>query len=280
MSSGAERTDSDGPPVPESEFGRIPGRLRAGFSGERGRGDVNPFVDRIQEFRPWVVVGEDAAGFKGRWRAEIGAAPDAPLVLEIGPGNGFFFRDLVARRPDAGFVGVEIRFKRVWMTAKKALDHGLRNFRVMHQSFGYLDTYFGEGELTEVYINHPDPWPKGKHHKHRLLQPTFAAMLASRLAPGGLIQVQSDFAPYGPLATAVFDNEMWERVAFTADLHGAPTDDVDAVSLRADHITTNYESKKIIEGERIFVGRWRRTAAPARRPTPAEEAAAVASVTP
>ncbi len=273
-----ERRDSDGPVVPESEFGRIPGRLRAGFSSERGRREVNPFVDKIQEFRPWVVVGEDAEGFKGRWREVMGVGQEAPLVLEIGPGNGFFFRDLAARRPEAAVVGVEIRFKRVWMTAKKALDAGCTNFRVMHQSFGYLDTYFDTGELTEVYINHPDPWPKGKHHKHRLLQPTFGAMLASRLAPGGLVQVQSDFVPYGPLSRSVFANEMWERVAHTADLHGAPDDDPDAVLLRTDHITTNYESKKILEGERIFVGRYRRTSAPARRPTAAEELAALDAV--
>jgi len=260
--------------VPESEFGRIPGRLRAGFSSERGRAEVNPFVDRIQEFKPWVVVGQEAASFKGRWRAEIGVNPDATLVLEIGPGNGFFFRDLAAKRPEAAFVGVEIRFKRVWMTAKKALDRGLANFRVMHQSFGYLDTYFDEGELDEIYINHPDPWPKGKHHKHRLLQPTFGAMLASRVAPGGIVQVQSDFVPYGPLSASVFGNEMWEQVAFTSDLHGE-ADDGDAALLRVDHIATNYETKKIGEGERIFVGRWRRTAAPARRPTQAEERAAV-----
>ena len=270
--SSERRSDSDGPLIPDSEYGRIPGRLRAGFSSERGRAEVNPFVDRIQELRPWVVVGEEAATFKGGWRAQIGVAADAPLILEIGPGNGFFFRDLVAAQPDAGFVGVEIRFKRVWMTAKKALDRGLSNFRVMHQSFGYLDTYFGAGELTGVYINHPDPWPKDRHHKHRLLQPTFAAMLASRLAPGGSVQVQSDFAPYGPLACAVFDTELWERVAFTPDLHGG--DDADSALLRVDHIATNYENKKVAIGEPIMVGRWRRTDAPARRPTAAEEQAA------
>ena len=269
MSNGEKRCDNDGPPVQESEFGRIPGRLRAGFSSDRGRAEVNPFVARIQELKPWVVVGEEAADLKGRWREEIGAAPEAPLVLEIGTGNGFFFRDLAATRPDGGFVGVEIRFKRVWMTATKALERGLTNFRVMHQSFGYLDTYFAAGELDGIYINHPDPWPKDRHHKHRILQPTFAAMLASRLAPGGTVQVQSDFAPYGPLACAVFDNELWERVAFTADLHGADT--ADSALLRAGHIATNYEMKKLKIGEAIVVGRWRRTAAPARRPTDGEE---------
>jgi tRNA (guanine-N7-)-methyltransferase len=261
--------------VEKSRFGRIPGRLRDGFTS-KGRVDINPYVDRIHELEPFVVTGEKAASFRGGWRAEIGVAPDAPLVLEIGPGNGIFFRDLIATNPAAGFVGIEIRFKRVWMTGRKAMDTGLTNFRVMHQSFGYLDGYFEEGEVTDVYINHPDPWPKDRHHKHRLIQPSFAALLASRVAAGGVVQLQSDFAPYGPLALEVFGTEMWRPVAFTADLHGGS--DPDSETLRHGHIQTNYERKKVEAGERIMVARFVRTGEPARPPTPAEEDAARAAV--
>ncbi len=261
--------------VDDSPFGKIPGRLREAFSSERGRSEVNPYVNKIHELHPYVVPGEEAAAFCGRWRDEIGVAEDAPLVLEIGPGNGFFFRDLVGQRPDAAFVGVEIRYKRVWLTGKKARDAGHTNFRVMHQSFGYLDTYFAEDEISEVWINHPDPWPKDRHHKHRLLQPTFAALLASRVAPGGMVQVQSDFAPYGPLARAVFATEMWEELAFTADLHGG---DGHAALLLQGHIATNYERKKVAAGEPIMIARFRRTTAAARPPTEEEERAARASI--
>lgn len=257
--------------VEDSTFGKIPGRLREPFSSEKGRAEVNPYVKKIHELKPWVVVGEEAAAFKGRWREEIGVNQGAPLILEIGPGNGFFFRDLTGVRPEAGFIGIEIRYKRVWLTGKKALDAGRRNFRVIHQSFGYLDTYFDERELTEVYINHPDPWPKDRHHKHRLLQPSFGALLASRVAPGGTVQVQSDFAPYGPLARSVFGNEMWEELAFTADLHGGHGH---AEQLLVGHIPTNYERKKVDAGEPIMVARFRRTAEPARSPTEAEDQAA------
>ncbi|MCO4773584.1 MAG: molybdenum cofactor biosynthesis protein MoaE [Deltaproteobacteria bacterium] len=276
----ARPTDEGQPPMPDaqpkiiedSEFGRIPGRLREEFSSDRGRAEVNPYVNRIHELEPWVVPGQKASDFRGAWRTEIGVSEDAPLVLEIGPGNGFFFRDLTGLRPDAGFIGIEIRYKRVWMTGKKALDAGRRNFRVIHQSFGYLDTYFAEAELSEVFINHPDPWPKDRHHKHRLLQPTFGALLASRVAAGGEVQVQSDFAPYGPLALSVFGSEMWERVAFTADLHGG--EDTDSALLREGHVPTNYEHKKVGLGVPIMVARFRRTAEPARPPTPEEEEAA------
>jgi len=282
MADTSDRTDESSPSDPEprdlvddSRFGKIPGRLREAFSSERGRSDVNPYVNKIHELHPYVVPGEEAAAFRGRWRDEIGADADAPLVLEIGPGNGFFFRDLVGQRPDAAFVGVEIRYKRVWLTGKKARDAGHTNFRVMHQSFGYLDTYFDEGEITEVWINHPDPWPKDRHHKHRLLQPSFAALLASRVSHGGVVQVQSDFAPYGPLARAVFDNEMWEELAFTADLHGG---DGHAALLLEGHIATNYERKKVAAGEPIMIARFRRTTADARPPTEEEERAARASI--
>jgi|GEM_PF-19213 len=251
--------------IEESEFGRIPGRQREAFNSAHGRVEVNPFVARIHELAPWVIPGDDATAFKGRWREEIGVEADAPLVLEIGPGNGFFFRDLTGVRPEAAFVGIEIRYKRVFLTGKKALDAGRRNFRVIHHSFGYLDTYFAPAELSEVYINHPDPWPKERHHKHRLIQPSFAALLASRVRPGGLVQVQSDFAPYGPLTLDVFGTAMWEPIAFTADLHNKG--DADSTLLLQGHIPTNYERKKRKIGEPIMVARLRRTDVPATAPT-------------
>ena len=262
--------------IKESEYGRIPGRLRETFQSGKGRPEINPYVKRIHELAPWVVPGEKAARFKGGWRSEIGVPEDAPLILEIGPGNGFFFRDLCGTDPNSGFVGIEIRFKRVFLTGSKAKQAGRTNFRVIHQSFGYLDTYFAEGELTGVFINHPDPWPKDRHHKHRLLQPSFAALLSSRVRAGGTVQVQSDFAPYGPLSRSVFDNEMWSPLAFTADLHGGQ--DADSATLRQGHIPTNYERKKVEAGEPIMVSRFERTHEPPRPPTADEEEAARQSV--
>ena len=67
------------------------------FRSDRARAELNPFVERIQEFRPWTVLAEEAPDFRGSWRQQMGLAQDAELVLEIGPGNGFFFAEICGR---------------------------------------------------------------------------------------------------------------------------------------------------------------------------------------
>ena len=219
----------------------------------------------FRELAPWTVAAEDAPERRGAWRKEIGKPVDAPLILEIGPGNGFFFRDLASSRPHAAIVGVEIRFRRVYLTAKKALEAGARNVRVVHQTVSNLSDLFAPGEVDEVWINHPDPWPKERHHKHRLLRPDFTDLVAEVLRPNGLLWLKSDFEPYGPLAHEVLTEPLWSLEAFTSDLHGGGAD---AAPLLAGNIETNYERKKRKTGSKILLGRWRRTdAAITPRPT-------------
>ncbi len=194
------------------------GRFR--FRSARGRADLNPYVDRVKEHGSWVLTAEQAEQQAGNWRKLFGCLDDVPLLLEIGPGNGFFFSNLAARFPEAAVVGVEIRFKRVWLTANKARQAGLKNFRLIHHHSGYLDLLFAARELDAVFVNHPDPWPKERHHKHRLLQPAFADLLSRSLRPRGEVWIKSDFSPYGPLAREVFTAPGWQEIAYTDDLHG------------------------------------------------------------
>ena len=229
------------------------------FRSERGRADLNPYVDRIHEFAPYTVLAEDSVASRGRWREEIGV--QGPLILEIGPGNGFFFRAVCERFAHCALVGLEIRFKRVYLTARKARQAGLTNLRVVHHHSGYLGDVFAPRELNAVFINHPDPWPKDRHHKHRLLQPEFGALLADLVQPGGEVWVQSDFTPYGPLAREVFGTEAWEPIAYTDDLHGDAqqllANPPDCAFWAAD-IQTNYEEKSIRKGETIVLAGFRR----------------------
>jgi tRNA (guanine-N7-)-methyltransferase len=231
------------------------------FRSDRGRADVNPYVTKFRELAPWTIAAEDACAIRGRWREEIGKPTSAPLILEIGPGNGFFFRELAKRHPEAALVGVEIRFKRVYLTAKKALEAKADNFRVVHQTVGNLLDLFGAWELDEVWINHPDPWPKDRHHKHRLIRPDFTDRIAEVLRPGGALWLKSDFEPYGPLAHEVLRPPLWTVEEFTADLHGG-----DAGALLDGNIETNYERKKRQAGSKILLGRWRRGAELSPRP--------------
>ncbi|MBJ96275.1 MAG: hypothetical protein CMP23_17575 [Rickettsiales bacterium] len=232
------------------------------FSSERGRADLNPYVDRIGEHGKLVLTAEKAEQQRGQWRSLLGRSEACPLLLEIGPGNGFFFAELIARFPAAALLAVEIRFKRVWLTADKAKRTKLDNFRVIHHHSGYLDLLFEPGELDAVFINHPDPWPKERHHKHRLLQKSFAEQLATQLRPQGEVWIKSDFDPYGPLAREVFSASHWHEIAYTEDLHGAGSQLLKKAPAKsrfwcADS-ETNYERKSRKKGARITVAGYRR----------------------
>lgn len=233
------------------------------FRSDRGRADLNPYVDRIHEYAPWAMTAEQAEEVRGGWRAQVGATADAPLLLEIGPGNGFFFRELCRRHADAAVVGIEIRFKRVWLTARKARQEGLENFRVLHHHACHLEDLFEAGELSAVHVNHPDPWPKDRHHKNRLLSPAFRERLERLLQVGGEFWLKSDFEPYGPLVQELMASDGWQQIAFSADLHGP-----DGEALRAAppahsrwweaDIVTNYERKSLEQGRRILLAGYRR----------------------
>lgn len=232
------------------------------FNSNRGRADLNPYVDKLDEYGPYAMTSEQGEAVGRDWQGAIGLPPDAPLLLEIGPGNGFFFREVARRWPEAALVGVEVRFKRVWLTARKAREWDLTNFRSVHHHSGHLPDLFAPGSLSVVYVNHPDPWPKERHHKHRLLQPSFAATLAALLRPGGEVWVKSDFPVYGPLARDVFAAEGWSPIAYTEDLHGQrpewrETAPAGAVWWAGD-LMTNYERKTLKKGERIAVAGFRR----------------------
>jgi tRNA (guanine-N7-)-methyltransferase len=245
---------------------------RFSFRSSKGRADLNPYVERIAEHGEMVLTAEQAEEQRGCWRALIGRDEKAPLFLEIGPGNGFFFADLISRFPKAAALAVEIRFKRVWLTADKARRSGKDNFRVIHHHSGYLDLLFSPGELDAVYVNHPDPWPKERHHKHRLLQPSFANSLASYLRPGGEIWVKSDFSPFGPLTREVFSGDNWKELAYTTDLHAEGQQLLNQAPPGAQfwcaNSETNYERKSRRKGETIMLAGYRLASLDEDHPSP------------
>jgi tRNA (guanine-N7-)-methyltransferase len=247
--------DPGEPTVPPSRFGPLPGRTPYPFRSLRGQVDVNPYVGRIHELKPWVVLAEEAETSREHWRAQCGLGDEAPLHLEIGPGSGHFLTALAARERHAAVVGVEIRFKRVWLTADKARAQGLDHVRVVHHHAGYLDQFVGDGEVSALWVSHPDPWPKERHEKNRILQPSVVALWRSLLAPGGIVTLKTDHPPYGPLALALFADG-WDEVGYTADLHASA--DPFARAYLAENIETSYERKKRAEGCAITVARFAR----------------------
>jgi len=124
-------------------------------------------------------------------------ARQAGLVVEIGFGNGEALASMAEAEPDKNFVGIEVHEPGVGRLLRRLAHSGLDNVRVaMRDAVDVLEQQCPTGSVSEFRIYFPDPWPKKRHHKRRLIQPTFVAHLAERLTPGGLLHLATDWAPY------------------------------------------------------------------------------------
>ncbi|MBU0549889.1 tRNA (guanosine(46)-N7)-methyltransferase TrmB [Myxococcota bacterium] len=117
----------------------------------------------------------------------------APLALEIGFNRGRFLRALAERFPERDHVGIEIRRRYPWVLAHTLAEAGPENVRIIWgDGKALLPSLFGEGSVSHLYINFPDPWWKSRHAKRRLVDSTFAARTHELLAPEGRVWVKSD----------------------------------------------------------------------------------------
>jgi tRNA (guanine-N7-)-methyltransferase len=121
----------------------------------------------------------------------------APCSLEIGFGNGEHLLAQALRRPECNFVGVEVHRPGIGRLLLGVEAQGLSNVRLIcHDAVEVLERQVTAGSLDEIVILFPDPWPKKRHHKRRLLQPPFAERLALCLKPAGVLRLATDWEPY------------------------------------------------------------------------------------
>lgn len=197
---------------------RAPGRKP--FTVEPGHRAVRSFVLRQGRFTPaqqrafdalWPRFGLDCEP------AGSGSAPrdfdavfgrSAPRVLEIGFGNGEALRFGAAHDPVRDFIGIEVHAPGVGRLLNGLEADGLGNVRVYHHdAVEVLAAEIADASLDEVRIYFPDPWHKKRHHKRRLVQPAFVALLLRKLAPGGRLHLATDWQDYAEQMWDVLDAE-------------------------------------------------------------------------
>lgn len=121
----------------------------------------------------------------------------APRVLEIGFGMGETTAAVAQAQPDRDFLGIEVHGPGVGSLLKRADELGLTNLRVIrHDATEVVAAMIPHGSLAAIHVFFPDPWPKKRHHKRRLLKPAFVHELALRLAPDGYLHVATDWDEY------------------------------------------------------------------------------------
>src|SRR5690349_10505422 len=154
----------------------------------------------------WVIPDEtvDVPGFSlSAWFGR-----DAPLIVEIGSGIGEATAELAAARPECNVLAIEVWRPGVAHALGLIAEAGADNVRLIGvDAVWSLEHLFAPGSLEEVWTFFPDPWPKKKHHKRRLVDPAFAQLVASRLRPGGCWRLATDWAHYAGQMREVLDAE-------------------------------------------------------------------------
>jgi tRNA (guanine-N7-)-methyltransferase len=136
------------------------------------------------------------------------AGPTAPLVVEVGSGDGETVTALAPRRPDRDVLAVEVWRPGLASTFSRLERAGVGNVRALAlDAVWVLEHLLGEGSVAELWTFFPDPWPKARHHKRRLVTPAFAALAASRLAPGASWRLATDWPAYAEQMVEVLDAE-------------------------------------------------------------------------
>ncbi len=164
----------------------------------------------------WPDYGIDrpASGEGIDWRQAFGR--DAPLWLEIGFGNGDALRQIAALHRQINCLGIEVHRPGVGHLLQGLAQDGLTNVRVLRADAAeVLREHVADATFERVLVFFPDPWPKKRHHKRRLIQPSVAAELARVLAPGGHLHLATDWPDYAEHMHAVLEAE--PRFANAAD---------------------------------------------------------------
>ncbi len=191
--------------TPGFDLNPVPVRLRTVRSFGSGRGRVTPAQERSYQHDfpryavPFRAQPTDPGACFGR---------EAPLVLEIGFGMGETTATIAAAHPELNFLAVEVFAAGIGSLAMRLARLGLGNVRIIeHDAVEVVRDMLPPASLAAVHIFFPDPWPKARHHKRRLIAPQFIANLALRLCPGGIMHCATDWQNYAEQMMQVLTQE-------------------------------------------------------------------------
>ncbi len=161
---------------------------------------------RITTDYPDIVIPQDAVEEKTPIPAHFGN--DQPLEVDVGSGKGRFILARAAEHPDTNYWGLDRQFGRILRTARKAHRLGLQNVRLARvDAVQGIESLLPDGSVTTFYIFFPDPWPKRRHHRRRLICPEFLDLLHRKMTASGCVHFATDHQDYGKVVSACFADD-------------------------------------------------------------------------
>lgn len=197
--------------------------------------------EKLYSYAPWVVL--EPYEYKGRWQ-EVFAKPQ-PLALEIGMGRGNFIFEMAKTHPEMNFLGLEV-IEEVLNEAIERMEQrgGVpENLRFIWINAQNLADIFAKDELSAIYLNFSDPWPKNRHSKRRLTHSNFLKQYEEILKDGGLLQQKTDSRELFEFSLNELAERKWQFKKISLDLYR---------KLPEDNIPTEYEAKFVKQGLPIY----------------------------
>lgn len=185
---------------------------------------------------------QNASEYKGNWNTLF--ENNHPIHIEIGMGKGQFIIALAQQNPSINYIGIEMYTSVLYRALQKLEDLNLPNLRFICENAVILPEVFSEGEISRIYLNFSDPWPKDRHAKRRLTSKEFLARYESFLAKNGHIEFKTDNVSLFDFSLEEAKASNWNLRAFTYDLHH------DSL-LNEGNVMTEYEKKFSAKGQAI-----------------------------
>jgi tRNA (guanine-N7-)-methyltransferase len=188
---------------------------------------------------------------KGKWRAEH-FKNDHPVTVELACGRGEYAVGLGKLFPDRNYVGVDIKGERIWKGSTLAVEQNLSNVAFLRTQILFIENFFDEGEIDEVWMTFPDPRPRKRDIKRRITSPRFLDVYKKLVSPGGIIRLKTD-------NTGLFEYTL-EELSLRDDIEDLVfTSNLYASELQPEcfDIRTRYEEEFSAKGETIKYLRFR-----------------------
>lgn len=200
-------------------------------------------IRRFAEFKTFPNCFDYPYHLKGKWHKDY-FKNNNPIVLELACGKGEYTVALAEAFPEKNFIGIDIKSNRMWVGAKMAQEKQSANAAFVRMIIEKLAEHFEKGEVSEIWITFPDPFPKDRHEKHRLTHPRFLKVYQEVLPDNGLINFKTDDDGLFGYTEELFGQLGIEPIQVVKDVHG--TEEADAY---VRNISTHYE--------KLFRGRGR-----------------------
>ena len=199
-----------------------------------------PWADDFIKEHPELII-PDPVKYKGNWNKFFGN--NNPIHIEVGTGKGQFITGMAKQYPEINFIGIELSKSVIVTAAEKVMDANQKNVVLLNENASNLKEIFAENEVSELYLNFSDPWPKNRHEKRRLTYHTFLEQYKKILSPEGQVIFKTDnrgLFEYSLVSFSLFGTKLTE---VNLDLHAIndPT-----------NVMTEYEEKWSAKGNPIY----------------------------